>query len=160
MFHTDAYYIEAATPTTWDIKALRNIFNKLKRGYRSNARWVMNTLVFELLSNIEDKNGRGILAEDPRKPDSFTLFGRPVEVYDSITTDEQGKTLLAFGDFKRGYRMFDRKAFEIKLTDVGAGAFETDTVKARGIERFDGQRMDSEAIVIVRNVDVSALIPA
>lgn len=151
---TEPYYIEHTAPAVIDIKALRRIKNKLKQGYRANARWVMNTEAFELISNIEDKNGRGILAEDPRKPDAFTLFGLPVEIYDSIKTDEDHKTDILFGDFKRGYRMFDRKSFEFKLTDTGAGAFETDTVKARGIERFDGQRMDKEAIVVVRGVVV------
>jgi len=114
----------------------------------------MNTDAFEAISNIEDKNGRSILAEDPRKPDSFTLFGRPVEVYDTIVTTDNNETDIMFGDFKRGYRMFDRKAFEFRMTDTGAGAFETDTVKARGISRFDGQRMDKKAIVIVRDVNV------
>jgi HK97 family phage major capsid protein len=157
MLNADPYYIEHPAPATMDIKALRNIKNKLNQGYRVNSRWIMNTLGFELLSNIVDGVGRGILAEDPRQPDAYTLFGRPVNIYDTITTAANGRTTIAFGDFNRGYRMFDRKMLEFRLTDTGAGAFETDTVKARGVERFDGQRMDSEAIVIVRNVDVSAL---
>lgn len=157
IFNTTVYYKELEAPATIDIKFLRKMKNSIKQGYRKNAVWVMNTDAQELIAGIEDKNGRGILCPDPRNEDTFTLFGRPVEIYDTVKTTEEGKTEIAFGDFKRGYRMFARKDFEFKLTDTGAGAFETDTVKARGIERFDGQRMDSEAIVIARNVVASVV---
>lgn len=76
-------------PSLITIKFLRKVKNQIKRGYRKNAKWVMNTEAFETLANIEDKNGRGILAEDPRNEDNFLLFGRPVEVYDEIVTDEK-----------------------------------------------------------------------
>jgi len=147
----EAYYKEMTAPAEIDVKFLRSIKNKILQGYRDKAQWVMNTEAFETLSNIEDKNGRGVLAEDPRKADSYTLFGRPIVIYDTIKT-ETGLTVIAFGDFKRAYRFFDRKAFDIKFSDIAAGAFETDTVKVRGIARFDGRRMDKEALVIVRGV--------
>ena len=154
IFNAEEYYKELTAPSIIDIEFLRKIKNTIKVGYRKNAKWIMNTTMQEIISNIEDKNGRSILCEDPRNEDNFTLFGRPVEIYDTIKTTEDNTTELAFGDFNRGYRMFPRKNFEFKLTDVGAGAFETDTVKARGIERLDGQRMDTDAIVIVRSIKV------
>jgi len=157
------YYIEIDAPAEMSIKAVRRMFNSLKKGYRKKAVWVTNTHGFELLSNIEDRNGRGILTPDPRNEDRFTLFGRPVEVYDTIETTEvnenKSTTIIMFGDFKRAYRMFDRKAFEFRITDTGAGAFETDTIKARGIARFDGQQMDGQALVIMRDVDVDSATP-
>ncbi len=153
-------YKTVKAPTTIDIKFLRRVKNMLKKGYRTNSKWVMNTEAFEVLSNIEDKNGRGILAEDPRKEDSYTLFGRPVEIYDTIqTNDTTKKTEILFGDFIRGYRMFPRKNFEIKMTDIGAGAFETDTVKAIGIERFDGKIMDVGAVIMVTDVVTGEVTP-
>lgn len=155
ILNSEVYYNEIKTPATIDIKFLRKVKNSIKQGYRKNAKWVMNTEMQELIANIEDKNGNGILCKDPRQEDSFTLFGRPVEIYDTIKTAEDGTTDLIFGDFNRAYRMFARKDFEFKLTDVGAGAFETDEIKGRGIERFDGQRMDAEAAVIVRKIKVA-----
>ena len=53
--------------------------------------------------------------------------------------------------------MFDRQNFGIAFTDVGAGAFETDSYKARGIERFDGKIMDNNALVIIRECTVETL---
>lgn len=153
---TSGKFKRIEAPTEITIKFLRRVKNSLKKGYRRNAVWVMNTEAFETLANIEDKNGRGILAADPRNEDSFNLFGRPVEVYDEIVTDEETeKTHILFGDFKRGYRMFDRQRFEIRSTDVGADAFLTDQTYFRGIERFDGRVVDPEAAIIVENLIVS-----
>ncbi|MGG0914712.1 phage major capsid protein [Bacillus velezensis] len=142
-------------PSLITIKFLRKVKNQIKRGYRRNAVWVMNTEAFETLANIEDKNGRGILAEDPRNEDNFLLFGRPVEIYDEVLTDDKTqKTHILFGDFKRGYFMFDRQKFEIKSTDVGGDAFLTDQTYFRGIERFDGKVVDPEAAIIVTDLIV------
>ncbi|PIK32563.1 phage major capsid protein [Bacillus siamensis] len=142
-------------PSLITIKFLRKVKNQIKRGYRRNAVWVMNTEAFETLANIEDKNGRGILAEDPRNEDNFLLFGRPVEIYDEVLTDDKTqKTHILFGDFKRGYLMFDRQKFEIKSTDVGGDAFLTDQTYFRGIERFDGKVVDPEAAIIVTDLVV------
>nr|WGD99335.1 phage major capsid protein [Bacillus velezensis] len=142
-------------PSLITIKFLRKVKNQIKRGYRRNAVWVMNTEAFETLANIEDKNGRGILAEDPRNEDNFLLFGRPVEIYDEVLTDDKTqKTHILFGDFKRGYFMFDRQKFEIKSTDVGGDAFLTDQTYFRGIERFDGKVVDPEGAIIVTDLVV------
>ncbi|MBU8597247.1 phage major capsid protein [Alkalihalobacillus clausii] len=143
-------------PDEITIKFLRRVKNSIVQGYRRNAVWVMNTEAFETLANIEDKNGRGILAADPRNEDAFNLFGRPVHVYDEIATDDETKTTqILFGDIKRCYRMFDRKRFEIKSTDVGADAFLTDQTYFRGIERFDGRIVDPEGVVIVEGLKVA-----
>ncbi|MFY0147924.1 phage major capsid protein [Bacillus cytotoxicus] len=161
IFTTDKFN-KIKAPSSIDIKFLRKVKNSVKKGYRKNAKWVMNTEAFELVSNIEDKNGRGILAPDPREEDLFNLFGRPVEVYDEIHTDDKtNKTHIAFGDFQRAYSMFDRQKFEVKSTDEGGDAFLTDQTYFRGIERFDGKVMDEEAAVIVTDVLVgeSATIP-
>lgn len=152
---TSEKYKTLKAPSVITIKFLRKVKNQIKRGYRKNAKWVMNTEAFETLANIEDKNGRGILAQDPRDEDSFLLFGRPVEVYDEIVTDDKTqKTHILFGDFERAYFMFDREKFEIKSTDVGGDAFLTDQTYFRGIERFDGKVVDPEAAVIVTDLVV------
>lgn len=156
---TSGKYKTIAAPSDVDIKFLRKVKNLIKQGYRKNAKFVMNTEAFEAVSNIEDKNGRGLLAIDPRNEDQYLLFGRPVEIYDEITTDDATKkTHILFGDFKRAYYMFDRQTFEIKMTDVGGDAFLTDQTIFRGIERFDGKVIDPEALVVVTGVVVGAVV--
>lgn len=153
---TNDVFKRITAPDEITIKFLRRVKNSIVQGYRRNAVWVMNTEAFETLANIEDKNGRGILAPDPRNEDAFHLFGRPVHVYDEIVTDDETKTTqILFGDIKRCYRMFDRKRFEIKSTDVGADAFLTDQTYFRGIERFDGRIVDPEGVVIVEGLKVA-----
>ncbi|MGG3157141.1 phage major capsid protein [Priestia megaterium] len=145
-------------PATLDIKFLRKVKNQIKQGYRKNAKFVMNTEAFEAISNVEDGVGRGLLAVDPRNEDSYTLFGRPVEVYDEIVTDDAtGKTHILFGDFQRAYYMFDRQVFEIKASDVAGNAFLTDQTLFRGIERFDGKVINPEAMVVVKDVVVGTV---
>ena len=146
-------YREFIVPEKLTIDFLRKVYLSVKQGYRTNGKWIMNSDAFAEISNIKYEDGRSCIQPNPKEKDSYVLFGFAVEIYDTIETEE-GKTVLAFGDFKRAYRMFPRREFGVAFTDVGAGAFETDSVKARGTERFDGKVMDREAIVIVRDVPV------
>ena len=43
--------------------------------------------------------------------------------------------------------MFDRENMSLLATNIGAGAFETDTTKIRVIDRFDVTTVDNEAFV-------------
>lgn len=139
------------------IDFLRKAYLSLKAGYRTSAKWVMNSLAFAQVSNLKFEDGRSCIQPDPRNKDTFVLFGFPISIFDTVETDDENKTVIAFGDFKRAYRMFARRDFGISFTDIGAGAFETDSIKAKGTERFDGKIFDREALVIIRNVSVTPL---
>lgn len=143
--------------TTLSIDFLRKSYLALKEGYRKNAKWIMNSLAFAEVSNLKYDDGRSCIQPDPRTNDGFMLLGFPIAIFDTIKTDEENKTVIAFGDFEKGYRMFTRRNFGISFTDVGAGAFETDSIKAKGTERFDGKIFDKSAVVIIRNVAVTPL---
>ncbi|WP_254554582.1 phage major capsid protein, partial [Salmonella enterica] len=54
---------------------------------------------------------------------------------------------LYYGDFKQAMTLFDRENMSLLPTNIGAGAFETDTTKIRVIDRFDVQLTDTEAFV-------------
>ena len=138
------------------IEFLRAIYLSLPSGYRVNAKWIMNSLAFATVSALKFEDGRSCIQPDPRNEDTYKLLGYTIEIYDSIETEDD-KTVIAFGDFKRGYRMFPRKDLGIAFTDTGAGAFETDSIKARATERFDGKVFDRDAIVIAREIPVAAL---
>lgn len=155
MLSTAGAYREV-TCTTLSIEFLRSAYLSLKSGYRPNAKWMMNSLAYAAVSNLKYEDGKSPVQPDPRNPDGYMLFGFPIEVMDAVETEDD-KTVIAFGDFKRGYRMFARRNFGISFTDIGAGAFETDSIRAKGIERFDGKIFDREAIVIIREVPVETL---
>jgi len=54
---------------------------------------------------------------------------------------------LYIGDMAEAVKLFDRERLSLMSTNVGAGAFETDTTKIRAIDRFDVQLWDTEAMV-------------
>lgn len=152
---TAGAYSEVTAPSSITIEFLRKVKFALQSGYRTNSKWLMNTDVFLVISEIKEDN-RSIIQPDPLHEEQYMLLGRPIVIFDEIKT-EDGKAPLLFGDFDKAYRMFVRKDFGIAFTDVGAGAFESDSVKARGIERFDGKIVDKNALVIVRDISVEAL---
>ncbi len=139
------------------ISFLQKVTLSLDAGYRKGAKWLMNSLAYAAISELKFGDGRPVIQPDPRNEGEYKLWGYPIVITDDIETDEENETVLAFGNFDRGYRMFPRREFGISFTDVGAGAFETDTLKAKGVERFDGKVYDANAIIIVRNVKVVPL---
>lgn len=143
---------------TLSIDLLRKVYLSLVAGYRPNAKWIMNSLAFAAVSELKYEDGRSCVQPDPRTEDGYKLFGFPIEIYDTIETDEDDNTTeIAFGDFTKAYRMFARRQFGMSFTDTGAGAFETDSVMGKGTERFDGKIFDRKAAIIIRNVPVTPL---
>ncbi len=146
-----------ATPT---IKTLRRMKNMLHKKYRFKAKWYMNTQAQEYYAELKYPDGKYILSPDPKNPDEFIMFGRPVEIRDDILTeDDLGvlKTKVLFGDLKSLYGFFDRKKVSVKITDIGGDAFVTDQILARAIARFDGKILDNRAAVRMDNMIVESL---
>lgn len=157
LISTAGAFDEVSAPQTLTIDFFRAVYLSLQSGYRANAKWVMNSLAFDKISSVKDGDGRSVLQPDPRVADSYMLLGFPVQVLDIVLTDEDNKTVVMFGDFGAAYRMFTRRDFGIAFTDIGAGAFETDSLKAKGVERFDGRIFDRKALIMIRDFSVSPL---
>ena len=156
IFTTDKY--RTLKCETLDLKTLRKLKNMVDVGYRSGAKWVMNTAATEALADMKYADGKSVLVPDPSKADVFTLFSYPVEVFDEIKNEGTTNltTKIAFGNFEAGYFFFDRKSLEAKSTDVGGDAFDNDTTLTRVIQRFDGKPANEDAIVILTDVPVHA----
>ena len=144
---------EVTSPSTLSIGYLRKVKFGINSGYHPTSQWIMNTDAFLEISELKDAEGKSYIQPDPTASEQYMLIGSHIYILDDIET-EDGKTVVMYGDLDKAYRMFSRKEFGIAFTDVGAGAFETDTIKARGIERFDGKIMDNEALIIVRDFSV------
>lgn len=156
---TPGAFKEISSPDSISIDFLRKVKFSLDSGYRATSKWVMNTDAFLSISELKDNNGRSYIQEDPKQDEGYILLGKQIYILDDIET-EDNKTVIMFGDLTKAYRLFDRRNFGIAFTDIGAGAFETDTYRARGIERFDGKIMDNNALVIVRDFAVGATLEA
>ena len=152
---TPGAFIEISAPSTMSIGYLRKMKFSLKSQYRKTAKWLMNDDMFLEISELRDKEGHSYIQPDPKEDEQYRLLGSQIVILNDIETEE-GKSTLLYGDFTKAYRMFTRRDFGIAFTDSAAGAFQTDTTKARGIERFDGRIMDNNAAVIAREVPVTA----
>ena len=58
------------------------------------------------------------------------------------------RTRCTFGNFKEFAIVFDRQSMMISSTNVGGGAFETNSTKMRIIDRYDVEVKDPDAIVV------------
>lgn len=113
---------------------------------------ITNTSGLNQLTLVKDALGNYLLQPDPVQPDRYLIKGkRVVEISDHWlpSAGEASSPLypLYYGDFKQAMTLFDRENLSLLPTNIGGGAFETDTTKIRVIDRFDVQLTDTEAFV-------------
>lgn len=132
-----------------DIKTALN--KTLDPAISANAIVVTNQTGFNELDKMKDTDGNYLLQPDPTKPTQKLLKGRPVKVYpDKVLANDTTKAPVIIGDFKRAITLFDRQLLTVDSTNIGAGAFETNSTKVRGLLRMDVQKFDEKAIVFLQ----------
>lgn len=104
------------------------------------------------LALVKTAEGKYLLEPDPTKPNSYLVKGKQVIVVADRWLPNGGTTNapvypLYYGDMSQAITLFDRENMSLLPTNIGAGAFETDTTKIRVIDRFDVKATDSEALV-------------
>lgn len=101
------------------------------------------------LALVKTAEGNYLLEPDPTKPNSYLIKGKQVIVVADRWLPNSGSTVypLYYGDMSQAITLFDRENMSLLPTNIGAGAFETDTTKIRVIDRFDVKATDSEALV-------------
>ena len=137
----------AANSSIKDFKKLLNV--TLPNVFKGTSRWIVNQDGFNFLDSLEDKTGRSYLQPDPKEPTQYKFLGKQViEVPNEILASKDGKSPIIIGDLKEAYKRFDDGSYQLATTNIGAGAFETNTTKTRVIMKFDGSITDEKAIVI------------
>lgn len=134
------------------IDDIKTVLNKtLDPAISTNAIVVTNQTGFNELDRMKDTDGNYLLQPDPTKPTQKLLKGRPVKVYsDKVLANDTTKAPVIIGDFKRAITLFDRQLLTVDSTNIGAGAFETNSTKVRGLLRMDVQKFDEKAIVFLQ----------
>ncbi|MDB8867675.1 phage major capsid protein [Pediococcus acidilactici] len=133
-----------------DIKHMAN--TAVDPAIRATSIFLTNTSGFDILTKVKDVEGRYLMQPSVTNPEVYMIGGRPViEIADrwlpDVGTKDAPAHPLYFGDLKQAVTLFDRENMSLYTTDVGGGAFETDTTKIRVIDRFDVQPTDTEAFV-------------
>ncbi|MEQ1950553.1 phage major capsid protein [Mesorhizobium sp. CN2-181] len=139
----------ASAPTDANlVTACINIVAKLRKPYKPNATWLMNSTTAARLMAIVDENGRrlwaptGNLIEGVEHP----LLGYRVEIDENMPDIGENTFPIAFGDFRQGYVIVDRQGVRINRDEL--------TVKGRVIfdvyKRVGGGAGDFNAIKFIK----------
>ena len=137
----------AKAPGLKDFKKCKNV--DLLSVFKPTSQWVVNQDGFNYLDSLEDKTGRPYLQPDPKDPTQYRFLGLPVkEIGNDLLLTTKTAIPILLGDLKEAYKYFSDGKYELATTNIGAGAFETNTTKARIIMRMDGNVKDSEALLI------------
>lgn len=104
------------------------------------------------LALVKTAEGKYLLEPDPTKPNTYIVKGKRVIVIADRWLPNGGTANapvypLYYGDMSQAITLFDRENMSLLATNIGGGAYETDTTKIRVIDRFDVKATDSEALV-------------
>lgn len=121
---------------------------KVDPAIKPTSIFLTNTSGFTALKKVKNAMGDYLMERDVKSPTGYSIDGFPVkEVADRWLPDKTSAHPLYFGDLKQAVTLFDRENMSLLATNIGAGAFETDTTKIRVIDRFDVATVDNEAFV-------------
>ena len=134
------------TLTKWD--DIIDLEAKVDPAIKPTSMFLTNTSGFTALKKVKNAMGDYLMERDVKSPTGYSIDGFPVkEVADRWLPDKSSAHPLYFGDLKQAVTLFDRENMSLLATNIGAGAFETDTTKIRVIDRFDVAKVDGEAFV-------------
>ena len=135
-----------STLAKWD--DIIDLEAKVDPAIKPTSMFLTNTSGFTALKKVKNAMGDYLMERDVKSPTGYSIDGFPVkEVADRWLPDKTSAHPLYFGDLKQAVTLFDRENMSLLATNIGAGAFETDTTKIRVIDRFDVAAVDNEAFV-------------
>ena len=136
---------KAPTLAKWD--DIIDLEAKVDPAIKPTSMFLTNTSGFTALKKVKNAMGDYLMERDVKSPTGYSIDGFPVkEVADRWLADDRTKGHpLYFGDLKQAVTLFDRENMSLLATNIGAGAFETDTTKIRVIDRFDVATVDGAA---------------
>lgn len=135
--------LEKMTITAITADSLIDLLFKLKKKYRKNAVWVMNSNTAATLQKLKNGNGDYIWRDGLKAGDPDMLLGKPVHYLENM--NDTGAA-VAVGDFKRGYYIVDHetgvRTRPDNITEPGFYKVHTDKYLGGGL-------VDSNAIKIL-----------
>jgi len=107
--------VDSADSIPDGITALITALYKLKKTYRRNATFAMNSTTEGLYRNSKDTTGQYLWQPPVQAGDPATLLGKPVINPEGMPDgDTDGLFPVAVGDFRRGYRIRDRAGVSVQ----------------------------------------------
>ncbi|MEY8498916.1 phage major capsid protein [Enterococcus avium] len=137
-----------------DIDAIKDIVNvQLDPAIEATSMFLTNQSGYNVLDKVKRSDGSYLLQKDVTSPTGYVFLGKPIKKVSDRWLPSTGskstpKHPLYIGDLKEAVTLYDREQMSLLTTNIGGGAFETDTTKVRVIDRFDVQLVDEEAVVV------------
>jgi HK97 family phage major capsid protein/HK97 family phage prohead protease len=119
--------------------ALIRLMYALPATYRNSGSWVMNGTTLAAIRLLKDAQGNYIWQPSYQAGQPETILGRPVVEAIDMPNIASGATPIIFGDFKAGYRIYDRVSLDI-LPDLL-------TQRTVGLARFHARRRVGAGVV-------------
>jgi HK97 family phage major capsid protein len=98
--------------------ALIDLCYGLNSKYRANATWVMNSATAGKIRKLKDSNGQYLWQAGLTNLTPDTLLGRPVAIWEDLDNIGANKLPVAFGDFRRGYLLAQRKELRVTVDEI------------------------------------------
>ena len=137
-----------------DLKTVMNV--GLDPAIAQNAKIITNQSGFDYLDKLKDKQGNYVLQPVVGDATRKALVGREVVVVpDALLSATKGALPFYVGDLSQGVNFFDRKGYEIAVSDQAG--FTKNATLLRCIERFGVYEFDAEA---VKYVEITPETPA
>jgi HK97 family phage major capsid protein len=135
------------TLTKWD--DIIDLQAKVDPAIKQTSFFLTNTSGFTALKKVKNALGDYLMERDVKSPTGYSINGFAVKEISNrwLPNASSGVMPLYFGDLKQAVTLFDRQQMSLLSTNIGGGAFETDTTKVRVIDRFDVVATDTEAFV-------------
>lgn len=94
--------------------------SKLRKPFRRNATWVMNSTTKAAVRKLKDSNDNYYLIPDLSGAGKDLLIGKPIAEFEDMDDISSNSFSIAVGDFRQGYLIVDRHGFRMlrdPLTD-------------------------------------------
>lgn len=148
-----------------DVDGIKDIVNvQLDPAIEATSMFITNQDGFNVLDKVKRADGSYLLQKDVTSATGYTFLGKPIKKIASRFLPNKGekptpKYPLYIGDLKEAVTLYDRENMSLLTTNIGGGAFETDTTKVRVIDRFDVQLVDDEAVVLATFTSIANEVP-
>ncbi|MGD9538543.1 MAG: phage major capsid protein [Alphaproteobacteria bacterium] len=123
---------------------LINLQGALLPEYAANASWAMNRLVLRDVRKLKDEQGQYLWQPGLGENAPETLLGRPIAKASDMPVAGSNSLSVAFGDFRRAYRVVDRTGIRVLRDPFTAKPY----VKFYTTKRVGGDVVNFDAIKI------------
>lgn len=123
---------------------LIDMTTSLKQGFRANASWLANRTTEGAVRKLKDGENNYLWRPGLEAGKPATLLGYPIVTDDNVADVGAGAFPLAFGDFRRGYLILDRRGIRVlrnPYKEPGFVQFYTTKRVGGGVQHFQAIKL-------------------